>query len=395
MNEAHTEESDQKRASPGTGRKIHIVFDMTSALLLRTGGRVYAEELANILRAQDQYRVTCICDKLPARRGGIWNLVNELRHLVWIQIILPIKLIFLRADVLHASSFFAPMLCPCPVVLMIFDAFYMQGKVRRRNWLAPLYSRLLIGASVRRADVICTLSRSSRSDIESALKIAPGRIRVTYPGVNPRYRPQSEADVAAIREKYSLARPFFLYVGTWAPRKNVLRLIDAFRIFRNEAPTDHELILIGQRPLFERPEVRERLQDPRIAAHVRSLGFVPDEEMPGMYAACQALIFPSLGEGFGLPVIEAMACGTPVLSSNASSLPEVAGDAALFFDPQDPADIARAMRCSLQPELQKELKIMGLERARLFTWERTARETETAYHEALDRSLGCPKASQG
>lgn len=368
---------------PGGGRKFHVVFDMTSALLLRTGGRVYAEELAKALRASNRYRVTCICDRIPTRRSGVWKIWNEFRHFVWIQLVLPVRLLLLRADLLHASAFFAPLLCPCPLTLTVLDALYMQGSVRRRNRLAPLYSRLFIQSSVWRANRICTISGAAQRDIESAFGISAERIRVTYPGVSPRYHAQPEANVAAIREKYGFVRPFFLYVGTWAPRKNVIRLIEAFRIFRSATHADYELILIGQRTLFERREVRERLQDPEIAPHVRSLGFVPDEEMPSIYTACEALVFPSLGEGFGLPVVEAMACGTPVATSNVSSLPEVAGDAALLFDPLDSSDIANAMRLCTTPEVRQELKTKGLERARMFTWGQTALATEEVYGEAL------------
>jgi alpha-1,3-rhamnosyl/mannosyltransferase len=170
-------------------------------------------------------------------------------------------------------------------------------------------------------------------------------------------------------------------VGTWGRRKNLPSLIDAFRIFRADGTNDHELILVG--PAGANAEVADRLRDPQVASHVRSLGYVPDEDMPGIYAACEALVFPSLAEGFGLPVIEAMACGTPVLVSAVSCLPEVAGDAALFFDPHDPADIARAMKLILSLDLRQELRQKGLQRARMFTWKGAALETEKAYIEAL------------
>lgn len=384
ISELPSREQVKENASRTTKRKIHVVFDMTSALLMQTGGRVYAEELANALREQDQFRVTCISDAMPVRHGGIWNLWNGFRHLIWIQIVLPIRLLLLRADLLHASSQFAPIFSPCPVVLTLFDTFHLTQPSQRRNKLAPLYLRLFVAVSVWRADVICAISIDARKDIESAYRIPSGRIQITYLGVNPLYRPLSEARIAAIREKYALSRPFFVFVGTWTPRKNLPRLIEAFRIFRNETCVDYELILVGpRRPPTERNDVMELLQDPQIAQHVRSLGYVPDEDMPGIYAACEALVFPSLAEGFGLPVIEAMACGTPVLVSAVSCLPEVAGNAALFFDPEDPADIARTMKLILSPDIRRELSQKGLQRAQLFTWKNTALETEKAYIEAL------------
>jgi glycosyltransferase involved in cell wall biosynthesis len=257
--------------------------------------------------------------------------------------------------------------------------------VRRLNKLAPLVARFLINISVRRAAIICTISNVARSEIESIYRLAPGRIRVTYPGVSPRFEAAPETKVAEIRGKYGLSRPFFLYVGTWLPRKNLPRLIEAFRIFCNTTSTDYELILVGPRVAAPRGKTLELIRDVETAQNVRSLGFVPDEDMPGIYAASEALVFPSLSEGFGLPVIEAMACGTPVIVSGVSCLPEVAGDAALIINPEDPADIARAMNLVLDPGLRQELRQKGLERARFFTWENAALETEKAYTDALHR----------
>jgi len=385
--EAKGQDLKEKEEPRTVERKVHVVFDMTTARLLRTGGRVYADELANALCEHSQYRVTCISAKVPPRRLGVGTRIwNEVRHFVWIQAILPLQLLWLRADLVHVSSFNAPMLCPCPVVLTIFDTFYLDDQPRRRKKLAALaaaYSRFYIAASVRRADAICTVSNVSKSDIESVYGIAPGRVHVTYNGVSDRYYPQSETQLAAIREKYCLSRPFFLFVGNFAVRKNLARLIEAFSIFRKDASVDHQLILVGPQPLIDRTGVTERLQEPEIAAHVRSLGFVPDEDLPGIYAACEAFAFPSLAEGFGIPIIEAMACGAPVIVSNSSCMPEVAGDAALYFDPRDPADMARAMKLVLRPDLRQELKRKGLERARLFTWKNAALQTEKAYADAL------------
>jgi glycosyltransferase involved in cell wall biosynthesis len=160
-------------------------------------------------------------------------------------------------------------------------------------------------------------------------------------------------------------------------------LVEAFGILRNKASVSHELILVGPPVATPRGEDLELIRDVEASQHVRSLGYVPDEDMPGIYAASEALVFPSLAEGFGLPIIEAMACGTPVIVSGVSCLPEVAGDAALIIDPNDPADIARAMELILEPNLHEELKHKGLQRARIFTWKNAALETDKAYMDAL------------
>jgi glycosyltransferase involved in cell wall biosynthesis len=202
-----------------------------------------------------------------------------------------------------------------------------------------------------------------------------------YPGVSARYALPSEAEVTGIRKKYSLPSKFFLFVGAWGRRKNLPRLIEAFLILLHQESGDLKLIMVGASSGSS--EVEDRLRDPDIARHTSLLGFIPDEDMPPIYAACEALIFPSLGEGFGLPVIEAMACGTPVLLSRASCLPEVAGDAALYFDPEDPADIARAMSEFLHSDLSQDLRRRGLVRTRLFDWNNAALESERVYAEVL------------
>jgi len=356
---------------------------MTFPRRLGTGGTtVYADELVAALRERDLYRVTCVAEQLPVRRRGAWRIWNGVHNLLWTQLVLPIKLLWLGADLLHAPSYFAPILCPCPLVLTVFDVLYLKNPPTRRGKLWALYSRFFITRAIRRANVICTISNVSRAEIEGANRIPADRIRVAHLGVNPRYQPQAEADLELVRQKYGLSRPFFLFVGSWVRRKNIPRLIEAFQIFRENIEADYELILVGPQDSGA-PEVLSRLQDPEIAKHVRYLGIVADEDMPSIYGSSEAFVFPSLGEGFGLPMIEAMACGTPVIASNVSCLPEVAGDAALFINPEDTADIARAMKLVLEPDLRRKLKDKGFQRAQFFTWANTAMETEKAYADAL------------
>lgn len=363
-------------------QKRHVVFDMTFPRRIKTGTRVYADQLIREITKRDSYRVTCVAEKQTERRSGFWRLWNGIRNLLWIQLVLPVKLLALRADLLHAPSYFAPVLCPCPLVLTVFDVLYLTQPQQGSSKLFNLYARLSTRAAIRRARVICTVSNVSRHEIVSLYGVPANRVRVTYPGVSQLYCPQPEMKIEQFRGKYGLSRPYFLFVGEWAPRKNLPRLIEAFGIVSQDASFEHELILIGPKRTGAF-DVSSILEARGVAQRVRCLGFVSDEDMPSAYSAADAFVFPSLGEGFGIPLIEAMACGTPVVASNVSCIPEVAGEAAVYCNPEEPMDIAQAMKLILQPDLRASLKKMGLDRAKMFTWLGTAIETEAAYKDAL------------
>ena len=368
-----------------TGRKTHLVFDMTFPRRLKTGTTTYANELVAAMGKRETFHVSCVAEPPLKHRHGVWKIWNGIKNLVWTQVVLPVRLYFMRADLLHAPSFFAPVFCPCPIVLTVFDTLYLTQSQHYRDRLFSIYMRSFTFLAVKKAAVVCTISNVSRDEIVSAYRIPRDRVRVTYLGVNPSFRLQTDTELAALRDKYALKRPYFLFVGAWEPRKNLPRLIEAFILFRKDTGADYELILVGPKGSGE-AEVNRLLDDPEIAASVRYLGFLPEEDKPGIYAAADALTFPSLGEGFGLPIVEAFASGTPVLTSNVSCMPEVAGDAALFFNPEDIADIARTMKMVMQPALRHELREKGLSRARMFTWDNMATETEKAYVEAMRKA---------
>ena len=225
----HNTSNRKKGQSAGSG--LHIVLDMTYPRRLKTGSTVYANEIVAALRASTSYRVTCVSAPDPVRRGGIWRVWNGLSTLLWIQLVLPAKLLWLRADLLHAPSYFAPILCPCPLVVTVHDMLYLTQPQHYKDRLFSLYARLFIKGAVRRANMICTGSAYSKKEIESVYGIPADRIRITYYGVNPRYEPQPEERLAPVRAKYRLERPYFLFVGALdQPRKNLPRLIRAFRL---------------------------------------------------------------------------------------------------------------------------------------------------------------------
>ena len=210
------------------------------------------------------------------------------------------------------------------------------------------------------------------------------KIEVIYNALDERLAtPPSEAEVARVRERFQLSSPFILYTGNIKPHKNVDRLIEAFAILRRRRADDLKLLIIGDE-ISKYSNLRRLVHRFQLHQHVRFLGFVPEETLLVLYRLAAAFVFPSLYEGFGLPPLEAMASGTPVITSNVSSLPEVVGDAALLIDPMDPAALADAMwRVLEEPALRADLIRRGCQRVKAFSWAQSAARTREVYAEVL------------
>jgi glycosyltransferase involved in cell wall biosynthesis len=250
---------------------------------------------------------------------------------------------------------------------------------KRYPLLRRLYMEALTRASARRADAIIAPSQSARSDIVRALALPAERVVVIPEAAAPAYHPvHDEERIASVRERYSLPDRFVLSVGSLEPGKNRARLIRACAAL-NGTRFECPLVVAGQ-PAWAYDGDYALVRDLGMRDQVRFLGYVPDEDMPALYSSATLLAFPSLHEGFGLPVLEAMACGTPVMTSNVSATAEVAGDAALLVDPRDTNAITGALgRLLSDGWLRAELRDRGLELAKQFSWQRTARETRSVY----------------
>jgi glycosyltransferase involved in cell wall biosynthesis len=222
------------------------------------------------------------------------------------------------------------------------------------------------------------VSETTRRDVVTRYGIPPERVRVVYHGVNPRFKPVRLAASQQIKDKYQLPDQYILAVGTIEPRKNLVVLLEAYHVLRQHNP-DLQLVIAGKRGWHSEPFF-ERLQTLGLTDQVKLLGFVPDEDLPALYNFAEAFAFPSIYEGFGLPVLEAMACGTPVVCSNTSSLPEVAGEAALLLAPTDTRGWSTALQQVLDnPALRADLRQRGLRQAAQFTWAETAQQTLALY----------------
>jgi glycosyltransferase involved in cell wall biosynthesis len=233
---------------------------------------------------------------------------------------------------------------------------------------------------LQRADAIIAVSEHTRRDVTRLMGIPADRMTVIHGGVDQAFRPiEARAELERVRAEYDLPLRFVLFFGTLEPRKNLVTLLEAYAALLQEDPALAPLVVAGRKGWRYQESLR-RIRDRGLTERVVLTDWVRDEDVPALLNLAQVLVFPSRYEGFGLPPLEAMACGTPVISSNAASLPEVVGDAGVLVEPLDAAALAAALRRVLQDEaLRRELRAKGLRQASRFTWERAARETLAVY----------------
>lgn len=318
--------------------------------------------------------------------------LSPIMRILWEQTMLPALALRDGIDVLHCPLNVLPIACRVPVVLTIHDLTFIRYPDRfhpaKQRYLAT-FTRY----AARHARRIVTDSGATRADVIEAFGISPGAVDVVYPGVDPDFRPVDPADVgqasklASFRARHNLPDKFILYLGTLEPRKNVDRLVRAFAsLVRKGLP--HSLVLAGGRgwdfEAIDRAVIEEGIEN-----RVRFPGYVRRAEQPLWYSAADLFVYPSQYEGFGLPVLEALACGTPVVTSTASSLPEVVGAAGLTVNPDDERALADAIASVVTDRvLASALSRAGPEQASLFTWAAAAEGCVHAYRAAGGKSLG-------
>lgn len=285
-------------------------------------------------------------------------------------------------DIIHSNANVAPALEKSRLVFTLFDTtIYLYPELHTRaNY--DLVNRHLHQAA-RHASAIIAISEQSRRDFQRFFHVPDDRITVIYGAADECFHPAiPREEIERVTRAYGIVGEYILSVGTTEPRKNILRLVSAFRSLEQRG-LKHKLVIVGERGWFSDPlyefVARERLND-----RVIFTGYVEDKDLPALYAGATLFAYPSLYEGFGLPLIEAMACGTPTITSNCSSLPEVAGDAASLVDPEDEAQIAEALQRLLEDEsLRHELSRRSIEQCQRFSWEKSARQTLEVYRKVM------------
>jgi glycosyltransferase involved in cell wall biosynthesis len=290
-----------------------------------------------------------------------------------------------RPDVYHAPHYVLPSGVRVRSVVTIHDCIHLMFPQYLPNKAAYAYARATMWSAARRSACILTVSEASRRDILHFFNVAPEKVVVVPNAIDERFSlAPSEEDVSRVRERYQLDTRFVLYVGNIKPHKNLVRLIEAFSELRRGEFEDLRLLIIGDE-ISKLPALRRAVHRHKLHKHVRFLGYLPDETLSILYRLASVFVFPSLYEGFGLPPLEAMASGTPVVTSNVSALPEVTGGAAVLADPYDVESIGDGMRRVLtDPALADEMRRHGLLRAREFSWERSVAKTLEVY-----QKVGC------
>jgi len=350
---------------------MKIGIDVQSTLGRKTGIGVYTHNLLQALR-----RVAPQHEYVELS----WGRTRELRthqRLWWQQVELPRRARSAAVEVLHVTGFDAPWWRPCPTLLTVHD---LIGLLFPGNF--PLVSRFYwsywLPRTVRWADQIIADSEHTKRDLIRLLNIPPERIKVVYPGVDKVFQPiEEQAALEALRHKYSLPPDIILYVGTLEPRKGLDILIIAYSVLVADIP--HHLVIAGKKGWYTE-SLFCQVEALGLRERVHFIGYVADEDLPGLYNLANLFVYPSRYEGFGLPPLEAMACGVPVVCSNAASLPEVIGDAALLVPPDNVEALVVAIHKVLNDKnLRAEMRTKGLEQAKKFTWEETARRTVEIY----------------
>ncbi len=377
---------------------MRVGIDYTAAV--RQGGGIgrYTRNLVQALAALDgenEYVLLSAGGWGKGGSAGAWPpnfrtrsipLSDRWLNILWQRLRLPLRvqLVSGRLDVYHSPDFVLPPVGRTPTVLTVHDLSFL----RYPEFFVPAFRTYLQGAvsrAVRRADHVLADSQSTRRDLEELLGVATAKISVLYPGVEDRFRAVEDQEaLSRVRARYGLPERFVLGVGTLQPRKNFEGLVTAFgRLLATQAELAELGLVIAGGKGWLAEDLLALAEHHGVRGRVVVAGFVDDADLPALYTLAAALAFPSWYEGFGLPILEAMACGTPVVSADNSSLPEVVADAGLLVDAGSPEELAQAMAVLLLDEgLRARLIAAGHRQARRFTWQQAARQLLGVYRSA-------------
>jgi glycosyltransferase involved in cell wall biosynthesis len=367
---------------------LKVAWDNSLAGRDKAGSGVYAARLLEQFTNRSDLHLEVLNGwrRNSSANGLIRRGLGTMADLLWTHAYLPRILGKMQADLLHSPAFIAPVMpAPCPLVVTVHDITYLLFPSHFSRWWAT-YMQMVMPPAMKSAVAIICGSEHSKRDIVKTYGIGPGKVHVVPYGVDhERFHPGVTLDQGWARS-LGIRAGYVLHVGSFSYRKNIPTLLRAVAHLRSKGKWgDRQLVLGGSQDISMKGahEVFETIQELDLN-NVVLAGHVPQPHIPGLYASAAVLVIPSLYEGFGLPVLESMAAGTPVVASNTSSLPEVAAGAAILFPPRDELALADAIQDVLEnSSTADELRRSGLERARQFSWRRTAEETVAVYRASV------------
>ena len=370
---------------------MRIAFDGTTLRPGRTGIGYYSEHLLRHL-AEEHLDEIIVFSNVPVDTVHplppsvrVVVLPSRLPRMVWMQTLAPRAIRRERADVVHFTNGMVPFASPIPTVVTIHDmslTMFPACHPPRR----VLLNRPLVNVAARRADAVITVSQSAKRDIVGLYGLNPDRVHVVHEAAAPAFRRVRDvAELARVRQRYGLPDRFILCVGTVEPRKNLPMLIDAFAARRKDGTLPHRLVCAGPYGWLS-GDVEAQIDRLGMREAISFTGYLPFDDLPSLYTLAEMFVFPSIYEGFGLPVIEAMACGTPVVTGRVAALTEVTGGAVEQVERLDAESLGAAMvRLAASSARREALSALGLARAAVFSWRRAARETRDIYWRVVTR----------
>ena len=309
------------------------------------------------------------------------NLPTRLLRIAWEQTLFPLLIRRYHLDLVHSPHYTAPVLTSCTQVVTFHDmTFFLHPEAHLLY--KSVFFRSMIPVSARRAHSLIAISQNTRKDILRLFPIDPAKVFTIPYGIASIFRPMPQEIQSQVLEKYGLPEQFVLYVGNLEPRKNLPLLLRAFSALVQRG-LPHALVLAGSRGWMDE-QVFATLRELNLGHRVFLPGYIPQAELPALYSAASLFLYVSLYEGFGLPVLEAMSCGVPVITSNVASMPEIVGSGGVLIDPTNESELTEAMsRVLMDENLRTRLAREGLERSHLFSWERAAQETLAVYEHSV------------
>ncbi len=348
----------------------------------------YTDELVRALAPRLEGNLRVFVTRAPDGLGGLplrrirapFPTPNEYARALWEQCVVPVQVGRMAPDVYHSPNYILPLAIRCPSIVTVHDMAFLDRSLHRLR--SHLYLSLLTLLALRKAKRVVCVSGYTRDRLVERFPWTASKARVIGEGISSRFAPQAAPEVASFRARHGIERPYVLFVGTIEPRKNLPRLLRAFERVVLEEGVPHELVVAGGNG-WKNDEVWATWNGSRVRERLRFAGYLDERELPAAYSGADVFAYPSLHEGFGLPPLEAMACGTPVLTSNTTALAEVAGTAAATVDPGDERALADELgRLLTDGDRRRVLADQGLDYTRRFRWDRVADEMMALYREA-------------